>query len=308
MTLRTVLVLALALVFGGAAAFGISMLNNQSTASSPTETVPVVVAATNCPRGILLSTDMLATREWPKNLVPPGAYTKMEDVVGCALLQSVHKDEPLNKARLADRGAGSGMAVLIPKGMRAFTILTRDLAVGVAGFVLPGNKVDVLLTVTNLDSGKPGPTNSSTTTLLQNVEILAVDQRQDAPKENKIDPKELRSVTLLVTPEQATLLDLAQNKGFLHLSLRHPHDSLTATTRAVTMKDLPFHQEKAEILPAVGPAAKQKNNPPPPPPVIRIRTIRGNSESETIIGGPPNGAPTSRPDAEEEQKQPEPSP
>jgi pilus assembly protein CpaB len=298
-TLRTVLVLALALVFGGAAAFGITMLNNQGTASADPETVPVVVAAANCPRGMLLTANMLITRDWPRNLVPPGAFTKVNDVVGRAPLTSLHKDEPLHQARLAERGAGSGLAVLIPQGKRAFTILTRDLAVAGSGFILPGNKVDVLLTVNNLEDGKPGNNNSIATTLLQNVEILAVDINQEAPKGNKIDPKELRSVTLLVTPKQASLLDLAQNKGILHLSLRHPNDSETATPRPITMKDLPIAQ--AEILPAVGPLAKVKEDPPPPPPVIRIRTIRGNNESETIIGGPSNGAPTSRPDAEEKK-------
>src|SRR5712692_9937482 len=133
-------------MFGGAAAFGITLLNNQGTAAANVDTVPVVVAAANCPRGIQLTDTMLTTRDWPVQHVPPGAFTKVADAVGRATLTPILKDHLLDRAQLAERGAGSGMAVLIPKGMRAFTILTRDLAVGVAGFVLPGNKVDVLLT------------------------------------------------------------------------------------------------------------------------------------------------------------------
>ena len=118
------------------------------------------------------------------------------------------------------------MAALVPNGLRAFTIHTPSVASGVGGFILPGNKVDVLLTM----DGKRG---SLTTTLLQNLEILAVDQRIDAPADNRIDPKQLHSVTLLVTPDQAAKLSLAQNKGSLHLALRnHKDDQLLRTSRA----------------------------------------------------------------------------
>jgi pilus assembly protein CpaB len=287
---RTVLVLALALVFGGAAAFGVTMWNNQGIAST-NETVPVVVAKDNCQRGHRLTAEMLTTLEWQKNRVPPGAIFKIEDAVGRAPLQTIHKGHPLNSASLAERGDGSGLAMLIPKGMRAFTILTRDLAVPVAGLIVPGNKVDVLLTVTSLEHPKTGQNHniSGSTTLLQNVEILALDQDQEAPRSNKVNVKELRSVTLLVTPEQASLLDLAQNKGLLHLSLRHPQDSQPSKIRSITMKDLPFDQLKEppyEILPPV--AAEKTKEIPPLPPVIRIRTIRGNHETETSALVPPN--------------------
>jgi pilus assembly protein CpaB len=105
---------------------------------------------------------------------------------------------------------------LIPQGMRAFTIRVPNpnVATGVAGSLLPGNKVDVLLTASGGDLNDV----IGTTTLLQNVEILAVDQKIEAPAENKVDLKEMLSVTLLVTPQQAKQLNLAQNKGLLHLA------------------------------------------------------------------------------------------
>ena len=136
------------------------------------------------------------------------------------------KDEPLLEGKLAPKGAKRGMAALVPNGMRAFTIHTPSVASGVGGFVLPGNKVDVLLTM-------DWKRDSLTTTLLQNLEILAVDQRIDAPADNRIDPKQLHSVTLLVTPDQAARLALAQNKGSLHLALRnHKDDQVLRTSRA----------------------------------------------------------------------------
>ena len=88
---------------------------------------------------------------------------------------------------------------------------------GVAGFILPGNRVDVLLSLGEI-SGTNETGGGSTITLLENIEILAVDQKMDAPSDNKVDTKDLRSVTLLVTPQQANRLDLGQNKGMLHLA------------------------------------------------------------------------------------------
>src|SRR5262249_56623723 len=122
------------------------------------------------------------------------------------------------------------------------TISTTTLASGVAGFILPGSKVDVLLTVTR--TGTSDPTGGGqTSTLLQDVEILAVDQLVKAPADNRVDPKELRSVTLLVTPQQAAKLDLGQNKGILHLSLRNPEDHAPAVTRPATLADLGLYAE-----------------------------------------------------------------
>src|SRR5262249_46550409 len=159
------------------------------------------------PRGTMVSAEAIREREYPKDLVPAGAITRLEDAVGRVVFIPLAKEDPLVDSKLAAKGAAGGLAPLIPKGMRAFTIPTPNLESGVAGFVLPGNRVDVLLTVSN-PGNNDDTGGGSTTTLLQNVEILAVDQRVDAPAENKVDPKDLRSVTLLVTPNQAAMLDL----------------------------------------------------------------------------------------------------
>jgi pilus assembly protein CpaB len=282
----------LALVFGVAAAVMAGQLSRNRSSENP-DTVPVVVAAADIERFSLVLPDQLRIKDFPKELVPPGAIFHVEDAAGRVAYVPFVKDEPVHNARLASKGAGRGLAAAIPLGMQAIAIQTPNVAVGVAGFILPGNKVDVLLT-----SAPHNGNNASTTiTLLQNVEILAVDQRVEAPAENKIDPKELRSVTLLVTPEQAARLALGQSNGTLHLALRNPEDQRHAGTKATTLEELgfpapekatkePVPAELPPIQPAVAPVAPQpvavEAKPLPPPPVV-IRTLRGTTEGRVSV-------------------------
>jgi pilus assembly protein CpaB len=283
---RTILISMLALVFGGSVAVGVNSFI-QNPPSPKVDVTAVMVAAVDIPRGGTITSDLLKTREFPKDLVPPGSITKVEDAVDRAVFIPLMKDDTIVENKLAPKGSGRGLAALIPQGMRAFTI-TTTLASGVAGFILPGNKVDVLLTIANV-----GPTDrtggGSATTILKNIEILAVDQKIYAPAENKVDVKEMRSVTLLVTPNEANVLELGQSKGSLHLALRHPEDRLPGSTRSATMFDLqlqpdkPWDQRAREVLAALGDALGKARaaTPPPSPAVTRkktIRTIRGSSE------------------------------
>jgi pilus assembly protein CpaB len=283
-SMRTILILFLALAFGGSAAVGVSaIVGSKGVANKKTDTVQIVVATADIPRGGMLTSDVLKLRESPKELAPVGAITRIEDAIQRAVFSPLVKDEPVLEAKLAPKGAGRGMAALIPKGMRAFTIQSTGITSGVAGFILPGNKVDVLMTV-NSSSGADDKTGGgSTTTLLQNVEILAVDQKIDAPVENRVDPNELRSVTLLVGPDQAALLDLGQAKGTLHLSLRNIEDDAPANTRPATFNDLRFFQDKPwderarGVLEALGklaaankPTVSEVPAPPPPAPDLAL--------------------------------------
>mgnify|MGYP001085510579 CR=1 FL=1 len=291
----------LALIFGGSAAVGVnSYLKLKSSSEAKPETVPVVVTAMDLPRGGTVTTDLVTTREFPKGMVPEGALTKMEDALERAVAIHMVKGEPVLDSKLSPRGAGRGLAALVSDGMRAVTIQTPNVATGLAGFVLPGNKVDVLLSVVDSGSDREETGGGSTTTLLQNVEVLAVDQRVDAPADNKVDSKELRSVTLLVTPHQANLLDLGQNKGTLRLALRSLSDARDSGTHPVTLKDLRFHQEKpwdekikgvleslakiqAQRPAPVEVAAAPVEPPPAKPARVLIRTIRGGHEGKVPI-------------------------
>jgi pilus assembly protein CpaB len=288
------MMIMLALVFGGSAAMGVNTFLNGASAPR-SDLAPVVVAAVDLPRGGTIFADAVKIKQFPKDMVPAGALTKVEDAVDRGIFIPLIKDDPILESKLAPKGAGRGLSVLIPKGMRAYSVKVPDVAQGVAGFILPGNTVDVLLAMGDIPGSNNETGGGTTTTLLQNVEILAVDQKMDAPAENKVDAKELRSVTLLVTPQQANLLDLGQNKGTLHLSLRNHEDRQPTRTQPATLADLRFHQEKPwderamGLLDALGKALAKRPPAAPapkaaePPPPTRIRTIRGRYEGAVLI-------------------------
>jgi pilus assembly protein CpaB len=285
---QSIVAVVLALVFGGSAAVGVRHYIGLGTAPR-TDTVSVIVARMNIPRGMLISGDLIKTRDYPKDLIPAGAVLKAEDAIDRSAFASMVRDEPILDSKLSPKGQ-RGLASLVSDGMRAFTI-TTNVASGVAGFILPGNKVDVLLTV------KGGASNDftgggSTTTLLQNVEILAVDQKIDSPADNKVDSTNLRSVTLLVEPNQAAKLSLGQSKGTLHLTLRNPKDALAANVRPTTVNDIQFLSERPwderakDLIKAWGEALAKRPSPPAAEravPKKTIRTIRGSNEGMVAL-------------------------
>jgi pilus assembly protein CpaB len=288
----------MALVFGGSAAMGVNSFL-RAPQGPKGDVVSVVIAGIDLPRGTSITRDAVKVKEYPKEMAPPGALTKVEDAVDRSIFIPLIKDDPVVEGKLAPKGSGRGLSALIPKGMRAYSVKVPDVTQGVSGLLLPGNRADVLLSVGEIPGAAHDTGGGSTTTLLQNVEILAVDQKMDAPAENKVDTKELRSVTLLVTPQQANLLDLGQNKGTLHLSLRNHDDQQAARTQPATLADLRFRQEKPwderaiGLLEALGKALAQRPaaakstaaKRPEPPPLTAIRTIRGRYEGAVMVQG-----------------------
>lgn len=237
MNVRTLIVGVLAVVCGLSAMVLVQMLRRPPSGPN-IEKVAVVFAADDIKPGEAILESMLELREIPKTEVPEDAILKLTDAVDRAAMAQLDKGDLLRERKLAEKGAGRGMAALIKAGMRAFTIQTPSFSSSLAGFLLPGNKVDVLLTI-NAQGGQEDATGgTATTTLLQNVEILAVHTTVNTPTNNKIDPDQARSITLLVTPDDAALLDLGQNKGTLHLSLRNLKDTLSVKPRAMTLADL----------------------------------------------------------------------
>lgn len=142
---RTGLLGMLALIFSGSAALGVYLYAGKPTDSG--KTVSIVVSAGQIPRGVTLTEGMLTTRDWPEDFVPEGALFQLNEAVGRTVWVPLVERDPIIESKLATLGAGCGMATLIPKGMRAVTIQTPNVATGVAGFILPGNKVDVLWTI-----------------------------------------------------------------------------------------------------------------------------------------------------------------
>jgi len=184
------------------------------------------VAARDLSVGTVLTPADIRIVDWPGASLPAGYISSSELAVGRGLTSPVRQNEPFLESKLAPKGAGGGLSVAIAEGMRAVSVKV-DEVVGVAGFVLPGTRVDVLLTINKTaQSSEP-----VTRVLLQNIQTLAAGQQIQQDKDGK--PQTVPVITLLVTPEQAETLTLAANQGQIQLALRNTLDTLpTATTGA----------------------------------------------------------------------------
>jgi pilus assembly protein CpaB len=183
----------------------------------------VIVAATDIKLGSVLRDVDLSTADFVGS-VPKTAILKKQDAIGRGVISNLYQGEPILDSRLAAVGSGGGLAATIPQGMRACAVKV-DEVVGVAGFVTPGMRVDVLIS-----GNPPGPMNTTegqkVRTLFQNVEVLSAGT--DIQKDNEGKPQQVQVVNLLVTPEQAELLSLASTQAHIQLVLRNPLDTQTA--------------------------------------------------------------------------------
>jgi pilus assembly protein CpaB len=223
---RPLLLLVLALASGGAAGLlALRYLREQATPLMALEpsTTKVVVAAKSLPMGSVVGEQDVKMIDWSGRTLPTGFLSRPEEVVGRGLMVPVAENEPLLLGKLAARGVGGGLPVMIDAGMRAVSVAV-DQVVGVAGFVLPTTRVDVLLTLANA-----GPTRETTTkVIMQNVRTLAAGQSLQQDQDGR--PMEVPVVTLLVTPEQAETLALAANQGRIQLALRNTLDTVRVQT------------------------------------------------------------------------------
>lgn len=245
--------------------------------------VRVAIASANAGRGAVLTREMIRIEYWPSNAVVSGLHDEHADVVDRCVLHPIEAGEPILEFKLAPLQAGSGLHSMIPSGMRAFTIKTTDTA-GVAGFVLPGSRVDVLLNMLERSSSSHKHGGGITITLLQNVEVLAVAQQLEAPSENRVDLDELKSVTLLVTPHQAAKLNVAISKGTLHLALRNPQDAKELEPPQATLAELVSHRRPVSLVAAPNPPQKSSSASQAANPIkAEIWTLRGTSRGRVQI-------------------------
>lgn len=248
----------------------------------------VVIAARPLPVGLTVKAADLKVVKMPAQAFPKGAFSKPEDVLDRPVVSTILAEEPLIDGRLAQRGSGVGLAPVIPVGMRAVTVRVNDV-VGVAGFVLPGMRVDVLIT-----GHPPGNPTMVTKTVLQNILVLSAGQNLQTDATGK--PVDAPNVTVLVTPQQAELLTLAGNEGRIQLVLRNGGDQTIEKTDGLSLAAL--YGSHAKIVPAAQsearPAPRRRPEPlavapvapPPAPPAPvpdQIITIRGiDKKVETV--------------------------
>ena len=216
---RMLIAVALAAVVGLIASnFVYRQIKRATAGVKPVAITQIVVAARPLSLGTRLEPNQLLQISWPAGDPLPGMFTQIEDCVGRALITSVVENEPILAGKLAPKEAGAGLSVTIPEGMRGVSVKV-DQVVGVAGFVLPGTMVDVLVT------GRPrrGRGGSITRTFLENVRVLAAGQKVEQDKEGK--PRVVPVVTLLVTPAEANKLTMASTEGRIQLALRNTIDT-----------------------------------------------------------------------------------
>jgi pilus assembly protein CpaB len=253
---RPLILLALALASGLLAAMlALRYLRQQATplvAAEPARST-VVVAAQALPVGALITEQDVKTIPWSGGAVPPGFISDPAQVIGRGLLSSIEPNEPIMQGKLAAEGAGGGLGVLIDEGMRALSIPV-DQIVGVAGFVLPSSRVDVLLTLQGQQNNEP-----TTRIIMQNVKALAAGQTIQQDKEGK--PLAVGVVTFLVSPEQAETLALASQQGRIQLALRNTMDTSATRTTGTRVSAL-LGTVRAPVAPRRAPARRAPDTTP----------------------------------------------
>ncbi len=250
----------------------------------------VVVATRPLGVGWMIKPADVKLMKVPSDGYPKGAFAKVEDVLDRPVISNVLLDEPILEGRLAAKGSGLGLAPTIPVGMRAVTVRVNDVA-GVAGFVLPGMKVDVLVT-----GHPPNGDGTMTTTCLQNMLVLSAGQTMTP--DSRGQTIQAPTVTLLVDPEQAETLTLANSEGRIQLVLRNSSDQTIEKTSGRFVSELYGSQRKpaptkqeAAPRPKPRPVEVAKAAPPPPPvaapaapaPPDQIVVIRGTQRTVEVL-------------------------
>jgi pilus assembly protein CpaB len=258
----------------------------------------IVVATRPLGVGVMVKPPDVKIAKIAAESFPKGAFQKVEEVLDRPVISNIMLDEALLEGRLAVKGSGLGLAPTIPVGMRAVSVRVNDVA-GVAGFVLPGMHVDVLVT------GRPPESNGDvTTTCLQNVLVLSAGQTIQADARGQ--PIQSPTVTLLATPEQAETLTLAGNQGHIQLVLRNSSDQTIEKTTGRYATELYGGAHRQTPTKAEAPAAPRPRPrpvvvvqaaPPPPPPAApapppppdQVVVFRGNVRTvETLPAGVKN--------------------
>jgi len=206
----------IALVVAGVFTYWLSQRFQRSHTPAAAAKSQYVAAAANLEAGQTIKAENLRLVDWPATMPLTGAFTTPQPVIGRVVLYPVAAGDPIRDTQLAAPGTASGLTVKIPDGMRAISLHTDDV-VGVAGFLLPGTHVDVLVTI-----HPPGGADPVTNTVLQNVQVLTSGQKIEPDPEGK--PITATVVTLLVSPDQAEKVDLATTQGIIHFTLRNGVD------------------------------------------------------------------------------------
>jgi pilus assembly protein CpaB len=267
---RTMLVLLVAVGLAALATYGVfRTIKSIPVRQVEVATKYVVVAAENMPLGTRVEKQQVKVVGWPAATPIDGSFDSVEVVVGRGLIEPLAVNEPLTERKLAPKEAGAGLSPSIPPGMRALSVKVNDV-IGVAGFTVPGARVDVLVVLNNRD-------NSMSRAVVSNLQVLTAGTKYDIEQAKDGKPIPSSVVTLLVTPEQAERISLAQSAGSITLVLRNPLDVDPTVTAGVHMAGL---MGAASTAPTPQPAQPKRKVVaatavvvPPPAPVKQVYTV-----------------------------------
>ncbi len=270
MNSRILIVLTCALVLSIGASYLVYRLAAERSVATPAPKFQIVVAARDLEIGAIVREADLKTVGWA-GVAPKGSSSKAEGVLNRGVVSAIYEGEAVTESRLAAPGSGGGLAATIPPGMRACAVRVNEV-VGVAGFVIPGMRVDVL--ITGVPPGAVTEAGPAVKTLLQNIQVLSAGANIERDREGK--PQQVQVVNLLVTPAQAEILSLAGNETRIQLVLRNPLDTGITAPPGTAMAQL-FGQPKGPPVRLSAPAGGHPVSAPAPravpPAVSSMETI-----------------------------------
>jgi pilus assembly protein CpaB len=276
---RTLIVLFVAVaVASGASYFVYRAVSNIPVREVEVKSYYVAIATKALPVGTMLGPSDVKLVAWPASSPVAGGYTKVEEVMNRGLIAPVVENEPLTATKLAPIEAGAGLAPTIATGMRAISVKVNEV-IGVAGFVVPGTRVDVVVTIGRQE-------DSISRVIVSNVQVLTAGTKydQDQAKDGKPVPSSV--VTLLVTPPDAERIALAATEGSIMLAMRNPLDATTTETKGTRLASLMGAPDPAPVVrvaKGVPKAAIPAPAPPPPPAIYQVETIRAAKRLSEVV-------------------------
>jgi pilus assembly protein CpaB len=279
---RTLIVLFVAILTASVASFvmyrAIQRLGVREVEVAHTQ---VVVAAQTITMGTRLHENHLRVVDWPSRNQVQGAFSDPKQLIDRGVIVPIAENEPITDRKVASLEAGAGLPPVIPEGMRAISVRVNEV-IGVAGFVVPGSLVDLLVTVRAGVSGNDEP---MTRTVVSKVVVLTAGTRYDQEKSKDGEPIPTSVVTLAVLPEDAERIALAENEGKITLALRNPLDINSTETKGIRLGGL---MRGTGPEPVVDPVknrvvARRPAPTPPPPSVYTVEAIRAAKRSSEVV-------------------------
>jgi pilus assembly protein CpaB len=283
-TKRTTIVVGIAVAVAAVASFGAyEAIRRMPVREVEVRSLYQVVAAHDMAMGTMITKDYVKLVAWPASSPVEKGFTTIESVLNRGLIASVVVNEPLTELKLAPLEAGAGLPPSITEGMRAVSVKVNEV-IGVAGFVVPGTHVDVMVTLR-----RDAERDSMSRVVVSDVQVLTAGTRYDQDKARDGQPIPTSVVTLLVTPSDAERIALAANEGQIMLTLRNPMDRKPTETTGIRTGAL---MGQAPAPPPIVKTVQSRRVavPPPPPPVAAqatriytVEAIRAAKRSEEVV-------------------------